>query len=165
MLFSEGFLVMPGLVDGPICHDAAKAIRGRVSRTLAQMQLSSSKHFKAMLTADWMHSPLGWSGPPWNSIGLRGWQLGPGTGRSRAPSSPEIENNLGMNHLSFWIPDRDYVFAYCDFNSGEGPIATASPGHWGPLGEAVIQQPSGKPALRQPQIYQDFKSTNQILGW
>jgi hypothetical protein len=89
-LFSEGFLVIPGLVDLEVCTAAAKCIRSKVRRTLDQMQVSAEGHFSNMLTADWMHSPAGWTGPRFGTICLRGWQVGPGTGRSRAPSIPKI---------------------------------------------------------------------------
>jgi hypothetical protein len=79
---------MPGLVGTEVCTEAATVIRTRVQRTLRMMKVSPGKHFKAMLDADWMHSPDGWSGLPFGSIGSRGWQKGPGTGRIGA--LPEI---------------------------------------------------------------------------
>jgi hypothetical protein len=84
-LFTEGFLVIVGLVSPEICAAAAESIRQRVRRTLKKMQVLPGPHFKNMLSADWMHSPDGWTGLPFGSICSRGWQQGPGTGRSGGP--------------------------------------------------------------------------------
>jgi hypothetical protein len=86
MLDTTGFVVIGGLVDPSIVKAAASAIRVKARATLKLMKVPSGKHFQGMLEADWMHSPPNWKGPPFGSISLRGWQKGPGTGRTRAPS-------------------------------------------------------------------------------
>jgi hypothetical protein len=91
-LFSRGYVVVRGLVSPAICQEAAASIRSRVRRTLLMMNLVSGQHFDAMLEADWMHSPDGWTGPPFGSVCTRGWQVGPGTGRIRASVIPETHD-------------------------------------------------------------------------
>jgi hypothetical protein len=89
-LYTDGYLVIVGLVSPEICAAAAVCIRSKVARTLKKMQVSGAHHFRDMLTADWEHSPNGWTGPPFGMICLRGWQMGPGTGRSGGLSILEI---------------------------------------------------------------------------
>jgi hypothetical protein len=108
-LFTNGFLVIVGLVSLPICTAAAASIRSRVTRTMQRMKVSTGGHFREMLGANWINSPDGWTGLPFGSVCSRGWQVGPGTGRSGEAFHPrDLSSSMRDTETNQLISDIQY---------------------------------------------------------